>query len=671
MPLNFIDSTMRKKLLFIITFHFGLSLHSFGQYQHFIQFINPYLSSPVESGFYRINPNNVFIPGQLYHQYRVSTPDLDNQMALIDYHTDSLVGYNHYKYQQLYKNIPIEGAGCIEHFNQQNKLVYINAKLVDSIKQDVTPKLDPKDAISSLIQKLNGLGRNEFAWNNPEYEQQIQDDMNDVNATWYPDAALLFAVDTFKNMTMVISGSRYKLAYAIPITFLNPFETVIYHVDANTGDIIKTVKTSCSDGPAVIINYGQKIIDTQWQGGFNFNYNLKANDNGRSIHTKKADLDQPWSNLDDFTDHDDNWVLDQAKETTVHYLATQSWDFYKNYFNRNGMDNNGGPIRIFSQYNIYDATYTFENGYNYLKFGSSIYDSYLGSEPSIVAHEFTHGVIQHTSQLGNTYESGALNEAFSDIFGVVIQSKMLDQNNTDWIFGNLVGNDDFNKRSLSEPKTLGLHLDSFGNLILGQPDTYDGEFWQNDGQDDGGIHINSGVVNKWFYLLSDGESGTNDNGDFYDISGIGMSKSMEIAYYTLTSGLLNSSQFIDARIASIESAIELFGECSQEHQQTENAWFAVGIGAMNNCNDLNTNENNGDLDFKVYPNPTNSQLNLKLPSYSNSVIEITDLSGEILQRFETNDLHFSINLDSFTNGMYFITLYNGCQKVTKKITLNK
>ncbi|MEY4860534.1 MAG: hypothetical protein RL059_233, partial [Bacteroidota bacterium] len=263
---------MRKKLLIILTFHLGLSLYSFGQYQHFIQFINPYLSSPVVSGFYRINPNNVFIPGQLYHQYRVSTPDLDNQMALIDYHTDSLVGYNHYKYQQLYKNIPIEGAGCIEHFNQQNKLVYVNAKLVDSIKQDVTPKLDPKDALLSLIEKLGTSGRNEFAWNNPEYEQQIQDDMNDVNATWYPDAALIFAVDTFKNMTMVISGSRYKLAYAIPITFLNPFETVIYHIDANTGNIIKTIKTTCLNGPAYIANYGVLNIDTEWQGGFAQNY---------------------------------------------------------------------------------------------------------------------------------------------------------------------------------------------------------------------------------------------------------------------------------------------------------------------------------------------------------------------------------------------------------------
>jgi Zn-dependent metalloprotease len=662
---------MRKKLLIILTFHLGLSLYSFGQYQHFIQFINPYLSSPVVSGFYRINPNNVFIPGQLYHQYRVSTPDLDNQMALIDYHTDSLVGYNHYKYQQLYKNIPIEGAGCIEHFNQQNKLVYVNAKLVDSIKQDVTPKLDPKDALLSLIEKLGTSGRNEFAWNNPEYEQQIQDDMNDVNATWYPDAALIFAVDTFKNMTMVISGSRYKLAYAIPITFLNPFETVIYHIDANTGNIIKTIKTTCLNGPAYIANYGVLNIDTEWQGGFAQNYNLKTNDNGRLIHTKIANLDHAWWTLGNVTDNDDNWDQSQYKETTVHYLASQTWDFYNIHFNRNGLDNNGLEIRVLSQYGTNNASFEIGNNCNYLQFGTSDFSGFQGGDPSIVAHEYTHGVIHHSSQLGNSYESGAINEAVSDIFGVITQCLMMDQGMTDWIYGNDIANYDFYKRSLKDPKNLGFHLNFLGDLIAGQPDTYLGDFWQSDAQDDGGIHINNGVINKWYYLLTVGDSGTNDNGDSYNISGIGMSKSMKILYHAMTSGLLNSSQFDDAREASIESAIALYGECSFEHQQTTDAWYAVGVGGLNGCNATFIAENLLNDDFKVYPNPTSSILNFELPSCTKSIIQISNLSGEILLKFETSDIFFSMNLDSLVSGMYMVAIDNGRYIVTKKIILNK
>ena len=211
---------MKNKLLISLTLNIFVSFSSFSQYQHFLQYVTPYLSSPVVSGFYHINPNNSFQPGYLYQQYKLNTPDFDNQMALIDFHIDSLVGYSHYKYQQLYKNIPIEGAGCIEHFNELNKLVYVNAKLIDSIKQDTKPRLGPDEAIATLIDRLNSNSRTNFAWDSPDYEYEIQHDLNDPNATWYPDAKLIFAVDTFKNMTMVISGDRYKLAYAIPITFL-------------------------------------------------------------------------------------------------------------------------------------------------------------------------------------------------------------------------------------------------------------------------------------------------------------------------------------------------------------------------------------------------------------------------------------------------------------------
>ncbi len=178
---------MKNRAILLLVFNFYISINCFSQYQHFLQYITPYLSSPVVSGFYHINPSNSFQPGYLYQQYRVNTPDFDNQMILIDYHVDSLVGYSHYKYQQLYKNIPVEGAGCIEHFNESNKLKYINAKLVDSIKQDTKPRFGPDEAINLLLEKLNSSGRTSFAWDSPEYEAQIQQDMNDSTATWYPD----------------------------------------------------------------------------------------------------------------------------------------------------------------------------------------------------------------------------------------------------------------------------------------------------------------------------------------------------------------------------------------------------------------------------------------------------------------------------------------------------
>lgn len=662
---------MKSRAILLLVFNFYISINCFSQYQHFLQYITPYLSSPVVSGFYHINPSNSFQPGYLYQQYRVNTPDFDNQMILIDYHVDSLVGYSHYKYQQLYKNIPVEGAGCIEHFNESNKLKYINAKLVDSIKQDTKPRFGPDEAINLLLEKLNSSGRTSFAWDSPEYEAQIQQDMNDSTATWYPDAELLFAVDTFKNMTMVISGDRYKLAYAIPITFLNPFETIIYHVDANTGEIIKTVKTSFNDGPAIISNYGTKTIDTQWKGGVTQSHILKTNNN-RNIHTKKDGFFS-WNLLNESTDNDDTWEINSIRETTVHYLTTAAWDFYKNFFHINGQNNDNMEIRVLSQWNSTNAQFSphKKNKFNTLKFGVSSLNGYLGADPTIVGHEYTHGVIYHTSQLGNTFESGTINESFCDIFGVVFQTLMLDQGIVNWIVGNSIALEDTNKRSLSDPKSLGHHLNNFGNPELGQPDTYFGEFWQLDGQDQGGIHVNNGVMNKWFYILTNGEIGINDNNDYYNISGIGMSKSMEIAYLSMTSGLMNSSQFTDVRESTIESAIELYGNCSVEHQRTVDAWYAVGIGQMNDCQTTLTEDNFVNEEMLIYPNPANSELIFELPSSDTYTITILDLSGKQVLSYNSLEIYFSMNIENLSNGTYIVQINNGVQIANKKIIISK
>jgi len=95
--------------------------------------------------------------------------------------------------------------------------------------------------------------------------------------------------------------------------------------------------------------------------------------------------------------------------------------------------------------------------------------------------------------------------------------------------------------------------------------------------DNGGVHTNSSIQNYWFYLLSEGGSGVNDNGYSYNIEGIGIDKAAQIAYQNLTY-LFPTAQFTDAREWAIQAAIDLFGEDSKEAEQTELAWCAVGVG---------------------------------------------------------------------------------------------
>jgi len=111
-----------------------------------------------------------------------------------------------------------------------------------------------------------------------------------------------------------------------------------------------------------------------------------------------------------------------------------------------------------------------------------------------------------------------------------------------------------------------------------QPDTYLGDLWYIGGFDNGGVHTNSGVQNYWFYLLAEGGSGVNDLGNSFSVNGLGLDTALQIAYRNLTVYLTPNSEYADARFYSVESATDLFGSCSPQVAETENAWYAVGVG---------------------------------------------------------------------------------------------
>ena len=101
----------------------------------------------------------------------------------------------------------------------------------------------------------------------------------------------------------------------------------------------------------------------------------------------------------------------------------------------------------------------------------------------------------------------------------------------------------------------------------------------SDSNDKCGVHINSGVQNFWFYLLSQGGSGTNDIGNTYNVVGIGINKARQIAYKNLTTKLPSyNSTYMDSYFGSLLSAQEIYGANSQEYNSVRQAWYAVGIG---------------------------------------------------------------------------------------------
>lgn len=651
---------------------------SFGQYQQYEQYITPFLSDSIQSGYFYLNQPNNIQAGQLYQTYRMNAPDLNNNMVLIDMHVDSLVGLTHYKYEQTYMDIPIEGAGCIEHYNTDGSLLFLNGKFADSIKRSHKPKFDEETAIRILVKELSRNEEIQFAWEDSDWEQQIRLDEADSNATWFPEAELVWAIDTMKNMQVVIPGSRYSLAYKIFIKTLVPYDSKVFYVNAQNGSILKSKSKHIHDGPADIYGYGSQIIDTRWKGGFTQAHILHANDNTRDIHTKKnPNGETAWWLLSNITSNNDIWGNTSLTETSTHYHVTRSWDYFRQTFGRAGFDGVSKGIRVRTQWETGsqpNAYYLYDENTNSppeLVFGKSLSNWDMGMDPSIVGHEFTHGVTNHTSNLEYFAESGALNESFSDIFGIVIQAIMLDGGSTDWILGNHVP--DLPLRSLEVPKDYGQHWN--GSAIQsGQPDTYQGDYWcENCPVNNGGVHINSGVQNKWFYILSNGDSGWNDSNDYYNVSGIGMNRAATIAYWALTSILQNSSQYSDSRQATITAAKMLFGECSVEHQATIDAWYAVGIGNLNDCDYTLSNDDIFSLDEEVliYPNPTNNNLNIEVPNRIDNQILIYDATGKVAESFSSKNLVFTKDVSHLSNGVYYINFTINDNPIRRRFVVQK
>ena len=96
------------------------------------------------------------------------------------------------------------------------------------------------------------------------------------------------------------------------------------------------------------------------------------------------------------------------------------------------------------------------------------------------------------------------------------------------------------------------------------------------------MHTNSGVINHWFFLISEGCSGTNDNGQSFWVGDIGMNNAARIVYRTqsviLQSSVEQEISFAQFREATITAASNIFGTNSNEVTQVTNAWHAVGVG---------------------------------------------------------------------------------------------
>jgi Zn-dependent metalloprotease len=477
------------------------------------------------------------------------------------------IGYTHYRYQQYFHGIKVEPGEYIVHV-KDGYVKMMNGLYLENISVPFTASVSESAALQKAI---DYIGATLYKWQVPSEENWFKLKNNDPNATLFPKGELVI---TAKNGDL--ASRDLRLTWKFDIYAHEPMSRHYVYVDATTGEIISQEDRICHvdvNGTANTRYSGTQTIVTDNYGPNQ--YRLQETGRGLGVRTFDLNNGTNYGNAVDFTDADNNWTtttnMDDAA-TDAHWGAEMTYDYYVQLHNRNGLDDNGMQMDSYVHYgNSYNNA--FWNG-SEMTYGDGS-NSPGGFTPltaiDVCGHEFTHGVTSFTASLVYSYESGALNESFSDIFGTCIEfwKKPL---TADYLIGEeIMYTQPGALRSMNNPNQ------------YGDPDTYLGNSWYTGTADNGGVHTNSGVQNKWFYILSNGESGTNDNSQVYNVTGIGVLAAGDIAFRNLTTYLISSSQYADARTFAIQSAQDLYGACSPEVIATTNAWYAVGVGPIFNA----------------------------------------------------------------------------------------
>lgn len=469
------------------------------------------------------------------------------------------LGFTHYRFQQNHQQIPIEGAHFIVH-EQASRIQNVNGHLIKGLAIEVQPSLSEATALQFA---LAHVGANTYAWENAQYELALQS-FQESTATFYPIGQLVIAPYQIGTK----QADDYRLAYKFDVYAIEPLSRQWIYVDAHTGGILSTL-TQLKDQD--VVGTGQKQYGCAEQVAFTCHqgctaYQLKEHRRGGSeegIATYTANHTNAYPGF--VVSSTESYFADSTA-VAVHWGTEQVYDYYHHVHKRNSFDNKGSVLKSWVHYgeNFNNA---FWNG-TWMTYGDGDGSRFTAlTSLDIIAHEITHAITDYSAGLVYYNEPGALNESFSDIFGVLLSFYAEGEECANWVIGEAITPNGQGIRDLKNPNK------------FQHPDTYQGDYWYDGNGDNGGVHINSGVHNHWFYLLAKGGSGVNDKGYHYEVNSIGRDKAAQIAYRNLTVYLLPTSDYVDAYHGSIQSATDLYGADSEEVKQTKAAWCAVGLGA--------------------------------------------------------------------------------------------
>ncbi|WP_163971426.1 M4 family metallopeptidase [Oceanobacillus halotolerans] len=464
----------------------------------------------------------------------------EENLDVKDVQTDEL-GMTHVRLIQTKDGIPVEGSEVIVHYNENDELVSVNGHHnpeIDSTTLDTTPDISKEKAIDLAKTAVNAPDQLDYE---PTSELVI-----------YPFQEEHYV--TFKvNLTFTTDepGNWFVFVDANDGTVIDQYNTISH---AKHGELHKSVGTG-------VLGDHRKIHTTKVKepkSGTQFTLSDNSHEGLEGIYTYDVNTGEIATN------NSASWKDEYHRPAVdAHYNSEKVYEYYLNEHDRNSLDDEG--MAIVSRVNYGD---NYNNAFwdgRQMTYGNGdgSFMVPLSAGLDVAAHEMTHGVITNSANLVYRGQSGALNEAFADIFGALVDED-------DWEVGEDIMGPDAKAdgrtalRSLSDPSKFPVNEDyvPYSNNGGMYPSHMDEFYELPTDLDNGGVHINSSIINHAAFIT--GEQ-------------IGKEKLGQIYYRALVTYLTANSNFSDARNAIIQSAEDIYGEGSEEALAAADGFDQVGI----------------------------------------------------------------------------------------------
>jgi len=505
--------------------------------------VNLYVFADYVGKVYIISHNNIntrkqFLPVQKAYKNFFDMEIQKGNLAKSKIQVDSIGHMEHHRYFQQHKNLPVFGGEIIYHI-KNGIAKYISGEYYRIGDINLQAELTIDEAVEIFQGHLS--------------EKDLIEKPEDSKLIIYP-----------------VKDNQFCLAYQLTLE-KGGYYSMTGIIDAKTGEILFEYSNIHFDDAAI----GQGV---DYHG-----YMLKMATNLSSdgyyylFDEKKV---RPYNQYTyDYRggyipgDADNYWDFDGAI-VNAHVFVGFTYDFYYTFFGRKGIDDNNLDTIVIAHNTEYTDN-AFWNGesINFCVPGKG--NNQNAAALDVVAHEYSHGVTQYSSNLVYAFEPGTLNESFSDIMGTTAELYLYPEGNGLYMADWYLGEDSTPHYRISGCRNL---ADPNTNSQLGDPrypdpchlsQKYDVPYEL----DSGGVHLNMTIYAHAFYLLAHG--GINRVSNVY-VNGIGIDKAATIFYRAWVYYMTKTSQFIDAASALLDAAYSIYGGNSNEYMQTVRSMEAIG-----------------------------------------------------------------------------------------------